>query len=49
MKWNIAVDGEIVSLMPPLEYHFISEGLNVVVAPQEENAVDVHSSSQPSR
>ncbi|HZI42865.1 MAG TPA: diacylglycerol kinase family protein [Gemmatimonadaceae bacterium] len=30
--WNIAVDGEIVRVTPPLEYRLVRDGLKVVVA-----------------
>lgn len=31
VSWNIAVDGEIVRVKPPLEYRLVKDGLNVVV------------------
>lgn len=31
LGWSIALDGEIVSVQPPLEYRFLPQGLKVVV------------------
>jgi diacylglycerol kinase family enzyme len=35
LSWNIAVDGEIVRVNPPLEYRLVKDGLKVVVGESE--------------
>jgi diacylglycerol kinase family enzyme len=39
--WNVAVDGEIVPVTPPLEYRLIRQGLKVVVSAEPGPAVVV--------
>lgn len=45
-NWSIAVDGEIVRVVPPLEYRLVRDGLEVVVASSDAPAVSADRTSR---